>query len=211
MAGMSTFTSGELRHVLPRLLEASPVGSDAPAGAVTLAAVLVPVLAAGEDPRLIFTKRSDSMSRHAGEISFPGGLAEPGEPLAATALREAQEELGLSPAEVELAGALPAVHTRVTGTLIVPFVGFLARDPTLTPNDAEIAEVLEYSLDALLEAGAELEWEWQGHRFPTFAYDMGAHVIWGATARILWSLIDLLEPDRRPWTGFPRESEGGTA
>ena len=69
------------------------------------AAVLVPVLGAAPEHRVVFTKRTDTLSRHPGEISFPGGLADPGEELAATALREAQEELGLAPADVELVGA----------------------------------------------------------------------------------------------------------
>jgi 8-oxo-dGTP pyrophosphatase MutT (NUDIX family) len=180
-----------LRSVLPGLLDPAPVAR-APAGTV-LAGVLVPVLAGTDQPRLVFTRRSEALSRHAGEISFPGGLCDPDEPLAATALREAEEELGLVPSEIELAGALPSVHTHVTSVLIVPFVGFLARDPQYTPNQDEIADVLEFSLSALAEAGEERDFEWEGQRFRTFVYDMDGAVIWGATARILWSLIDLLE------------------
>src|SRR5438046_3076006 len=85
-------------------------------------AVLVPVLAAAPEPRLVFTLRTEDLSRHAGEVSFPGGLADPGESLAETALREAEEELGLIPAEVELLGSLPPVHTHVSGIVIAPYV-----------------------------------------------------------------------------------------
>lgn len=191
MAPTTMIPTDELREVLPRVLDPAP-RAVAPAGTV-LAGVLVPVLAQEEEPRLVFTRRSASMSRHAGEISFPGGLSEPDEPLAATALREAEEELGLAPSEVELAGALPPVHTHVTGVLIVPFVGFLARDPQFTPNQAEIDEVLEFPLRELARAGEERDFEWEGQRFRTFVYDMEGQVIWGATARILWSLIELLE------------------
>src|SRR5262245_29844224 len=108
----------ELRDRLRHVLDPAPV-VDIPPDAVP-AAVLVPVLAAAEEPRLVVTRRTETLSRHPGEISFPGGLADPGERLAEAALREAQEELGLAPADVELVGSLEPVHTRVTGVLIVP-------------------------------------------------------------------------------------------
>ncbi len=156
-------------------------------------AVLVPILSSTSEPRLVFTRRSDSMSRHAGEISFPGGLIEAGEEPAAAALREAEEELGLAPAEVEVIGALEPVHTRVTGVLIVPFVGLLWADPQFRPNAAEIAEVLEFSLPDLAAKSAITEFVHEGRTFETHVFDMDGHVIWGATARILRSLLDLLE------------------
>jgi 8-oxo-dGTP pyrophosphatase MutT (NUDIX family) len=178
------------REVLRRLLDPAP--SHVPFADETVASVLIPVLAAGPELRLVFTKRTDTLSRHAGEISFPGGLADEGEPAAATALREAEEELGLRPSDVELLGALQPVHTRVTGILIVPFVGMLWRDPAFTPNAGEIDEVLEFPLRELERAGSEREFEHEGQRFHTFVYDMDGHVIWGATARILWEFIELL-------------------
>jgi 8-oxo-dGTP pyrophosphatase MutT (NUDIX family) len=183
-------TTAELRDLLPGLLDPSP--AVIPIAGTVLAGVLVPVLAQETEPRLVFTRRAESLSRHAGEISFPGGLSDPDEPLAATALREAEEELGLAPSDVELAGALPPVHTHVTGVLIVPFVGFLARDPQFTPNRAEIADVLEFPLGELALAGEERDFEWEGMRFRTYVFDMDGQVIWGATARILWSLLELL-------------------
>ncbi len=149
------------------------------------AAVLVPVLVAGPEPRLVFTRRTEHLSRHAGEISFPGGLADAGEDLAATALREAEEELGLVPDDVELLAALPAVHTHVSAILVVPFVGLLLRDPAFTPNPAEIAEVLEYPLARLADVGETRWFEREGLRFPTPVYELDGAVIWGATGRIL--------------------------
>ena len=142
---------------------------------------------------MVFTKRTDTLSRHPGEISFPGGLADPGEELAATALREAQEELGLAPADVELVGALPPVHTNVTGILIVPFVGFLWRDPLFTPNPAEIAGVLEFPLTTLIKAGRLQEFRYDGRRFETHIYEMDGGLIWGATGRILASFIEAVD------------------
>ena len=177
----------DLRTVLPSVLEPHPEPV-APPG-TRLAAVLVPVLVAAPEPRMVFTRRTPTMSRHAGEISFPGGLADEGEDLRAAALREAHEELGIAPHSVRLQGALPPVHTHVSGILIVPFVGLLDEDPALTPNAAEIADVLEFPLRELVDRGGETEWEWEGRRFPTYVYDMGANVIWGATARILQSFV----------------------
>jgi 8-oxo-dGTP pyrophosphatase MutT (NUDIX family) len=187
----------QLRDQLRMFLDPTPVITLPPA--TVPAAVLVPVLAARPEWRLVFTRRTDTLSRHAGEVSFPGGLADPDEPLAATALREAQEELGLAPSEVELLGALPAVHTRVTGILIVPFVGFLWRDPRFTPNAAEIADVLEFRLSDLAAAGRIEEWQHEGATFETHLFEMNGKVIWGATARILASFIEAvrrISPER---------------
>jgi 8-oxo-dGTP pyrophosphatase MutT (NUDIX family) len=178
------------REILRHLLDPAPAQTLV-AGEVA-SAVLIPVLAQGPELRVVFTKRTDTLSRHAGEISFPGGLADGDEMPAATALREAEEELGLKPSEVELLGALPPVHTHVSGIMIVPFVGMLWRDPAFTPNADEIDQVLEFPLRDLVSAGSEQEFEHEGQRFHTFVYDMEGHVIWGATARILWSFIDLL-------------------
>jgi 8-oxo-dGTP pyrophosphatase MutT (NUDIX family) len=180
-----------LRDLLVRVLDPAPRAVTVP-GTVP-AAVLLPVLVATPEPRLVFTRRSDSLSRHAGEISFPGGLADPGEDLADAALREAREELGLTRADVELLGALPSVHTRVSGVLIHPFVGLLWVDPTFTPNAAEIAEVLEFGLADLAARAAVAEFVHRGRAFTTDVFDMDGHVIWGATGRILRGFLDALD------------------
>jgi 8-oxo-dGTP pyrophosphatase MutT (NUDIX family) len=172
-----------------RVTEPDPV---APEGEARPAAVLVPVLAAAPEVRVVFTLRAEDLSRHAGEVSFPGGLAEPGEALERSALRESEEELGIAAADVELLGGLPQVHTHVSGILITPFVGLLRADPVLQPNEAEIAEVLEVPLRVLAEVGEERWIERNGMRFPTQVFEVGGHVIWGATGRILRSFLDLL-------------------
>ncbi len=182
------------REVLRPLLDPIPAGASVrlPGGA-TLAAVLAPILGQGGAPRAVFTRRTDTLRRHAGEISFPGGLVDPGEEPAAAALREVEEELGIRPWEVEVLGALPPVHTHVSGILILPFVGWLETDPRFTPNAAEIAGVLEFRLDDLIAQASEREIEHDGRRFTTHVFDMNGDVIWGATGRILRSLLDMVQ------------------
>ncbi len=168
-----------------------PEPSPTPEPGDRLAAVLLP-LVGGSHPRVVFTKRTEHLSRHAGEISFPGGLADPGDAgLVATALREMEEELGVHPSAVDILGALPPVHTFVSAILIVPFVGVMATLPTFTPDEGEIAEVLEYPLAALAAAEATVEWRREEHVYRGFAYEMGGHAIWGATARILHDFIEV--------------------
>lgn len=156
-----------------------------------LAAVLLPLV---EGDRLVLTRRTEHLSRHPGEISFPGGLAHDEDAdLATTALRETQEELGLAPDEVEVLGALAPVHTFVSAILIVPFVGMVAGSPAFAPSAAEIAEVLAYPLDELAAAETMVEWPRRGHVYRGFAYPMSdGNTIWGATAGILNELIVLL-------------------
>ena len=159
------------------------------------AAVLLALYGWPEEPGLIFTERRADLSRHAGEISFPGGRPDPGDPdLAATALREAQEEIDLDPAAVELAGALPPTSTFVTGYRIQPFVGRVA-DPLelgLQPNPSEVETVLTYSLEVLREGYEMRRLVRRGVPIHTPTYEVEGQLIWGATARILGDLLERL-------------------
>jgi 8-oxo-dGTP pyrophosphatase MutT (NUDIX family) len=174
-----------LAERLAATLEPDPRHEPAPGD--RLAGVLVPIV---EGRTVVFTRRSEALPRHAGEISFPGGIRHDDDATVAdTALRETEEELGVPPDAVRLLGALPPVHTFVSGILIVPFVGMFDRRPAFRPNEGEIAEVLEYPLESLAAAEAEVEWAREGHVYRGYAYEMGAHTIWGATARILHGLL----------------------
>jgi 8-oxo-dGTP pyrophosphatase MutT (NUDIX family) len=180
----------ELGGQLRAALDGDP--SPEPPPDTQIAAVLLPLLETPE-PSLIFTRRSIHLSRHGGEISFPGGLRHDEDAsLAETALRETEEELGVPASTIEVLGALPAVHTFVSAILIVPFVGALPPSPSLSPNAAEIAEVLEYRLEDLGAAEGTVELPQEGHVYRGFAYEMGPNRIWGATARILHDFLDLL-------------------
>ena len=166
-----------------------------------LAAVLAPLIEMPE-PALVFTVRASGLSRHAGEISFPGGLQDPGESLAETALRESFEEIGLTGAEV--LGALPSVHTFVSGILMVPFIGILYEPPMLKVSEGEIAEVLRFSLEGLADAEAIVEYERDGGRtWRGWAYEMEGHTVWGATGFVLHSLLDLVRKETS-WLSMAR-------
>jgi 8-oxo-dGTP pyrophosphatase MutT (NUDIX family) len=157
------------------------------------AAVLVP-LAPGPWTITLTERRAD-LRRHAGEISFPGGRQDrPDEDLRSTALREAHEEIGLDPASVELVGALPPVGTFVTGYRVFPFVGIVERDQTWRPQASEVARILEFTLTDLI-AGHEMQRLLRkGVPIKTPTYTVDGHLVWGATARILQSLLQRLEP-----------------
>jgi 8-oxo-dGTP pyrophosphatase MutT (NUDIX family) len=158
------------------------------------AAVLVPLFeAAPGDLHAVFTRRHDELRRHAGEISFPGGRRDEGEALIDTALREAHEEIGLPRAEVRLLGALPPTPTFVTNFAIYPFVGLIRAGIEWALAHAEVAEVLELSLDDLHAGRGQRRLVRRGIPFRTPTYEAGGHVIWGATARILETLFERLD------------------
>ena len=144
-------------------------------------------------PGLVFTERRADLRRHAGEISFPGGGRDhPGEPLVTTALREAEEEIGLDRDAVELGGALPPVGTFVTGFKVYPFVGLIAEDVPLRPSPSEVAAVLLFGLDELRAGFAMRRLVRRGLPIRTDTYLVGDDLIWGATARIVADLLDRL-------------------
>jgi 8-oxo-dGTP pyrophosphatase MutT (NUDIX family) len=150
--------------------------------------VLVPLLlpAPEREPHVVFTRRRADLRRHPGEISFPGGRRDPEDlDLRATALREAEEEIGLAPAAVTVLGELPPVSTFATGYLIHPFVGLVPPAQPWRASPHEVDAVLELPLRALREGRTRTRMERRGVNFETDAYIVGEHLIWGATARIL--------------------------
>ena len=174
------------------LLAPDEAGPTAARGSVD-AAVLAPIFGASERPGLVFTERREDMRRHAGEISFPGGRPEPDESLLACALREAEEEIGLDPRDVEVLGALPPVSTVVTGYTIHPFVGLVPSGLGFTPNPSEVAAVLLLHLDELRGGFAMRRLIRRGVPIKTVTYLVGEHLVWGATARILGALLERVE------------------
>ena len=141
----------------------------------------------------VLTRRRSDLRRHAGEISFPGGRRDPGEPeLVTTALREAHEEIGLVPARVHLAGALPPTPTIATGYAIHPFVGAIATPQDWTPSEREVEEIIEVPLSVLAGGYGRRRLIRRGIPFVTDTYELGDSLVWGATARILAGLLGRL-------------------
>jgi 8-oxo-dGTP pyrophosphatase MutT (NUDIX family) len=157
------------------------------------AAVLLPLYGFPDDPGLVFTERRADLRRHAGEISFPGGRHDDDDAdMAATALREAEEEIGLDPGQVEIGEELPTTGTFVTGYRIHPFVGRIPH-PTqldLQPNPAEVETVLTFSLEVLRDGYEMRRLVRRGIPIHTPTYEVEGHMIWGATARILGDLLE---------------------
>ena len=168
---------------------------DAPGS--TDAAVLIPLYPEGDDLVAVFTERRSDLRRHAGEISFPGGRQdEPDEDLRATALREAEEEIGLQPDDVDLVGALPPVGTFVTGYRVHPFVGMIDPGHTWKPQESEVARVLELSIPDLRRGFEMQRLLRKGVPIKTPTYTVDGHFVWGATGRIVQSLLERLDLDR---------------
>lgn len=159
------------------------------------AAVLVPLYRQEGVWHAVFTERRHDLDQHAGEISFPGGAQDfSDEDLRVTALRESEEEIGLSREAVDLVGALPPIGTFVTSFTVYPFVGIIEPGLTWTLQPTEVERVLELSIPSLL-AGHEMKRLLRkGVPFKTPTYTVDGHLIWGATARILQLLLERLSP-----------------
>ena len=168
-------------------------GAGREAAALTPASVLVPIVAHGE-PTVVFTQRTAQLKHHSGQISFPGGRAEPGDPTPEfTALREAVEELGLAPSRVEILARMPEYCTR-TGFCVTPVVGLVAPPLELAPDRREVEEVFEVPLGFLLDPRnhERRTREFQGQTVGFYVIDYRGRRIWGATAGMLVNLYRML-------------------
>jgi 8-oxo-dGTP pyrophosphatase MutT (NUDIX family) len=161
----------------------------------TDAAVLVALFLKDDQLYAVFTKRRDDLRRHAGEISFPGGGVDANDAdLAATALREAEEEIGLPREAVEIVGALQPTPTIATGYAIYPFVALVEPGRVWTLSPREVEQVLELPLAALRAGYARRRLVRRGLPIRTDTYVVEQNLIWGATARILADLFDRIGP-----------------
>ncbi len=182
---------------------ADPVGPhpllDGPAREIerphpTAAAVLVPIVLGGREPEVLLTVRHSALRSHPGQISFPGGRCDDTDAdVAATALRETHEEVGVHPIDVKILGALPAYLTG-TGYSVVPVLGTLPAGYPYRLAEDEVAGIFHVPLQFLLDVrNRELkEYEVDGHRRGYFEFWFGQHRIWGATAQMIVSLEERL-------------------
>lgn len=186
----------ELAIALARALAARARVVLAPEGR-TAAAVLVPLLAVDGEPSVLFTRRSSHLPHHRGQVAFPGGGHHLGEDLdlAATALREAHEEIGLEPAHVRLLGPLDDLETVATRFIITPFVGLVPHPYAWRASPHEVDAIFTVPLRVLRAPGAERRerWDFDGREVEIDTFPVEGHVIWGATQRITRNLLEVLE------------------
>jgi 8-oxo-dGTP pyrophosphatase MutT (NUDIX family) len=181
-----------------------PEGVPAAAGSrprgETEAAVLVPLfLGERSEPHLVLTRRRADLRRHAGEISFPGGRRDDEDAsLQVTALREAEEEIGLPREDANMIGELPATSTFATGYLIHPFVATIPGGTAWQLSPREVDAVLELPLQEIREGRTIATLHRRGITFETDAYVVDEHLIWGATARIIEHLLERLRDGGPP-------------
>jgi len=158
------------------------------------AAVLVPLVFAPDGAALVLTKRTDTVERHKGQISFPGGGVEAGEALLDAALRETYEEVGVRPEDVTVLGRLDDQETSVSGFLVTPFVGEIPYPSRLRLSPGEVGAILQVPLQVFLEPGTlRTEVRERGGRTDTsYYYTVGSQVVWGATARIIATFFEIV-------------------
>jgi 8-oxo-dGTP pyrophosphatase MutT (NUDIX family) len=150
------------------------------------------------DAHIVLTVRADSLGRHGGQVSLPGGVVEPGETFEQTALREAHEEIGLPLEPVRVLGSLTSLDIPISGFRLHPVVAVTTPRPTLAPSDGEVAHILEVAVDHLLDPAyfALTDRERGGFALTIPAFHVGGQEIWGATAMVLAEFLALLG-----WTG----------
>ena len=189
---------GELRERLKRAPPAYAVygddGTEGREAASTAASVLIPLISHPQGLTVLFTQRTTHLRSHSGQVSFPGGRAEPGDASAEfTALRETEEEIGLRPASVEVLGRLPDYRTR-TGYRVTPVVGLLTPPVAFRPDPNEVAEIFEVPLLFLLDERNRQRRtrEFQGQQVGYYVFEYGEKMIWGATAGMLVNLHKML-------------------
>ena len=180
-----------LAEIRKKLDERSLVPFEAPEG-MRRAAVVAPLFVKDKDLWVLFTKRSENLVTHRGQVSFPGGAEEEGDSsLRETALRETEEEIGLPREKIVVLGRLSPIVT-VTDFYVEPYVAAIPYPVELTPAPDEVEALWEIPVAALMAPTAVEEREFPGREEPVLFYHYGPKTVWGATARILSELLQAL-------------------
>jgi len=184
------FDDAALARLRSLVVQRPSIAIDAPQ--FRRACVLIPIVRDAGGWSILFSRRSENLAAHSGQIAFPGGGVEPGEALPDAALREAEEEVGIARHHVELIGRLDDLVTN-SGFLVAPFIGVIEERIEYVLQPGEVEEVFEVPLDALLTpALPEVRYvAFRKRRYPAYFYPYGANEIWGLTGRMLKSFLDL--------------------
>jgi len=169
-------------------------------GEKKVAAVLVPLMHRNGGLEVLYTRRSDRLASHSGQVAFPGGRFDWRDAdLMAAALRETHEEVGIEPNQVDVLGTFPGLRTNSTDIAVTPFVGVIEGDPVLTPDPKEVAEIFSIPLSALSDPRFRGSHRWERNgtisTFPTIMY--GGQMIWGLTYSLTVTFLQLIEGIKR--------------
>ncbi len=188
---MPRFDDQSLQRLRQILARRPAIEIDAPQ--YRRACVLLPLVPANGEWSLLFSRRSANLAAHSGQIAFPGGAVEGGETLEAAAIREAEEEVGIRGDAVELIGRLDDLITN-SGFLVAPFVGVIRERIEYVLHEAEVVEVFEVPIDAVLDVSQpEVRYvAFRDGRYPAYFYRYREYEIWGLTGRMLKSFLDLV-------------------
>lgn len=165
------------------------------AGRARQGGVLALLYALEDETHIVLTKRVDGLNSHAGQVSFPGGRREDGEALEQTALREAEEEIGVNRGEITILGELTSLYIMPSDYEVHPFVAWHDGRPTFVRQASEVAEILEVSLAHLLDPTNRHEEPWtiRGYELQVPYFQVAEHKIWGATAMMLGEFLERLK------------------
>ena len=188
---MTRFDQASLARLRAVVGDRPAIAIDAPQ--YRRACVLIPLVQTNGGWSILFSRRSENLAAHSGQIAFPGGAVEEGESLEAAAVREAEEEVGIPAAHVEVIGRLDDLITN-SGFLVAPFVGIIHERIDYVLQEAEVDEVFEVPVDALLQpAQPEVRYvAFRSRQYPAYFYRYEQYEIWGLTGRILKGFLDLV-------------------
>jgi 8-oxo-dGTP pyrophosphatase MutT (NUDIX family) len=188
-----SFTEGLRHHLRSRRRNVLDATTSHPCG------VLLALVPAQDDYRVLYTLRSEALPSHKGQVAFPGGRRSQGDAsLLDTALREAEEEVGLAREDVVVLGALDDVYTMATDFRITPFVGVIPPDYRFRADPREVADIFTVGIAELLDPRHHgvTRREWRGASYPVDVITAGPHAIWGATHAMTLDLIDCIRAIR---------------